>query len=172
MDTLKSILIFIGKLLANLLFLAAAYFIYIKMVRPITAHTVAPDHFQEIIGILLLMTLWPLLNTKPFQLIKPISFGLVCLFIPVFIYALYFVNEVGSPGSYQRSFPIESKERVENELVVGAYVYEKSGRVHYKIPADDCIRLDSLKIVIKEGLLGMKIVTDDIHLLKRANCGS
>lgn len=171
MELVKTILLYILKVLGNLAMLAIAFFVYKKYVNPITAHTVAPDHFQEILGVLILMIVWPLLSIKRMGMIRNVSLGIAGLLIPLVIFLVYFLNNTGSVHSYQRSFPIETKERKDNDMVIGAYVYEKSGRVHYKIPYNDCTRLDSVRIVIKDGLLGMKIITDEINLLKKANCG-
>ncbi len=170
MDIAKKILIFIGLSILNLGLIALGYYFYIKMVRPDTVYVASPDYFQEIIAVVLLMIGLPLLTLKPFKLFRSVSIGFMAVFIPAFIYAIYFVNNIGSTGSYHRLYPIESKTKMQNDILIEVYIYEKSNTVTFEVNDDKCNKLDSIQIKIKEGLLGMQIITHDISLAKKPDC--
>lgn len=171
MDIAKKILIFIGLSILNLGLIALGYYFYINLVKPTTDYVASPDYFQEIIAVVLLMIGLPLLTLKPFKLFRSISIGFMALFIPAFIYAVYFINNIGSTGSYHRLYPIESKTKMQNDIILEVYIYEKSNTVTYAINDEPCNKLDSIQIKIKEGLLGMQIITHDISLTKKPDCG-
>ncbi|OYU94680.1 MAG: hypothetical protein CFE21_15495 [Bacteroidetes bacterium B1(2017)] len=173
MDLLKKIFLYLGKVLLNLVLIAAAYYLYLNFAKPSGFATIAPEFFQEILAVSIMLVVLPLLQLKAFRPIQFISFGLVCLLIPLVIWGIFSLNKMASPSNYVRQYPIEKITKLEsNEVVIGAYVYEKSGMVQYKVPIDNCQRLDSLRIRILDGLLGMQIVTDDISFNKKADCGS
>ncbi len=95
----------------------------------------------------------------------------MAVFIPALLFAVFYVNNVGSPGSYKRLYPIEKATHLNNEIILEAYIYEKSNHVKFKVPEDNCLKLDSIQIRIKDGLLGLKIITDDIEFTRKAGCG-
>jgi hypothetical protein len=39
------------------------------------------------------------------------------------------------------------------------------------VPKDECLELDSVQIKIIDGLLGMKIVTNEVEFSKKPGCG-
>jgi hypothetical protein len=172
MDFLKPVLIFLLKLVLNVALVAIGYFIYIKLARPVTPNTVAPDYFQEIIAVVMLMSIWPLLTMKQFGLIRNVGFGITCLLIPLVIFGIYSLNEKGSQHSYNRLFPIERTTKENGALILDTYIYERSAFVKFKVNDEPCLKLDSVEILIKDGLLGMKVVTDEVKFFRKPDCGS
>lgn len=170
-DCMKNAALFLVKLVINMILIAAGYFLYTMFVRPLAQQTVMPLDFQEIFALVLLLIGLPVLSMKRFGFFRGISFGMMAVLIPALLFGILHLNLSASTRSYVRTFPIESNTKQNNELVLGAYVYEKSSIVHFNVPENNCLELDSMRIRIVDGVLGMKVVTNDINIGKKPNCG-
>ncbi len=171
MNHLRTVALFLTKLLINAALIVGGYFLYTLLVRPLAQQTVMPMDFQEILALVLLLIGLPVLSMKRFGFFRGLSFGIMAVIIPAVLFGILYLNLSASTHSYVRTFPIETNKKQNNEMVIGAYVYEKSSIVHFNVPENNCLELVSMRIKIIDGMLGMKVVTNDINLSKKVDCG-
>ncbi|MCG9879217.1 MAG: hypothetical protein MH472_01325 [Bacteroidia bacterium] len=167
---MNPILFTIIKTVVNALGVAVGYVAYKMFVKPVSANTIAPDNFQEIFAVLCLLTLWPLLSLKKFRPFNHYSLAIVALLIPLMLFGVFSVNQHSSAKSYTRLFPIERKVVEGDAVKVTAYIYEKKSWKNYTIALDNCLELDSVKIRVIDGLLGMKVLTDELEFSRKPEC--
>lgn len=172
MESVTKILLFLGKLVLNIVGIAIGLYLYKSFVRPLSIGPVMPDYFQEIIAVVLLMIGLPLLSMKQVKPLNHFSIGIMGVLIPLVLFGVFALNQHSSAPSYTRLYPIERKTLEDDSYLLSAYVYEKSNWVQLRVPKDECLKLDSVQIKIIDGLLGMKIVTNEVEFSKKPGCGS
>ncbi len=172
MESVTKILLFLGKAILNLAGVALGFYLYKILVKPLSVGPVMPDYFQEIIAVVLLMIGLPLLSVKKVKPLNHFSLGIMGVLIPLVLFGVFSINQHSSAKTYTRLYPIERMAVEQEDYVLSAYVYEKSNWIQLKVPKDECLKLDSVQIKIIDGLLGMKVITNEIEFSRKPECGS
>jgi hypothetical protein len=107
---------------------------------------------------------------KMFGIFNKFSFGLSTVLAVGFFYLFIFLNQTLSPSKYQRRYPVEHYENISDNIELEVYIYEKSARVNFICPKDDCQRTDTVKITIQKGAFGLPIISEKIDESKKPGC--
>ncbi len=166
----KKILLTILQVIVNAALIGAAYWIFKNIALPFAYYTTLSTYFAEIFVIIGLLIFLPLLSMKILGVLNWFNFGLSSLLAVGVFYLFIFLNQSLSTQSYQRRFPVEHSEKVSNYYELEVYIYEKSSRVFFTCPADDCQRTDTVKVTIHKGAFGFPIISDKIDESKKPGC--
>ena len=166
----KKVLLAVLQIIVNVALIALSGWVYKYIALPFSYYTALPQYFTEIFLIVSLLVFLPLLSMKMFGILNWFSFGLSTLLAVGIFYLFIFLNQSLSTQSYQRRYPVEHSEKVSNYYELEVYIYEKSSRVFFTCPANDCQRTDTVKVTIHKGAFGIPIVSNKIDESKKPGC--
>ena len=167
---LRNILFFLLRVIVNLVLGFVAWYIYVAIVEPISVQTITPDHFKEILSIVLLLIFLPLFSMKQMGPIRWFSFGISFLLVSLVLLGVFYLNQSVIIDSYTRRYPIEHTQEQQGGILFEAYIYEKSSRVPFIYPNDPCVEFDTATIKMNRGLFGLTVVSNDLSLSKKPGC--
>ncbi len=166
----KKILLTIVQIIVNAALIAAAAWIFKNIALPFSYYTAVPPYFAEIFVVASLIVFIPLLSMKILGVLNWFNFGLSSLLAVGVFYLFIFLNQTLSSEKYQRRYPVEHFESISDTYELEVYIYEKSARVGFICPKEDCQRTDTVKVTIQKGAFGFPIISDKIDESKKHGC--
>jgi len=166
----KKILFTLVLIITNAALIATAYWIYVNIAIKFSRYTALPQYFTEIFIVAAVLILLPLLSMKMLGIVNWFSFGLSAVLAVGSFYLFIFLNQTLSSEKYQRRYPVEHFESISDTYELEVYIYEKSARVNFICPKEDCQRTDTVKVTIQKGAFGFPIISDKIDESKKPGC--
>lgn len=103
--------------------------------------------------------------SKKFRII---GIGAIFLSVSCVTFFVFYLNSsFASKGEYE-SFKLRSANWTDNGFFLNIEVNERDNFT--KVTQEKCLKIDSVKVRIDEGLFGMKTITDDVIIEENLNC--
>jgi hypothetical protein len=156
-----------GIVLSNLALVFGGLILYYAWTEPMIKHSDNRYHLEmNLMIILFIVGVLVVLIWKPF---RKFGIGIVALTVPTIMFLLYYLNkEVVVRSSYEQY----KYGRVHVGKDGGMYMsvgYRPYG-LNIPLSLENCVSVDSIRIRINHGLLGMDVMTNDAEVIENFNC--